>query len=156
MTQLHKRIRNIHAQVLDSCIAVISVGRWYARTTWFKRHLFTSMSSPALSPTWVSQCCLWQRNHQREQGVMDHSLVSHAPYLWHRATTTTYVPTERRRRPHVEAFADNEVPLDPCLSFESEYVPFMMMEWDYYLRSYIDTDNDVSLHVLTLDPVIFV
>ena len=54
VTQSHETIRNIHAQVPDSCIAVINAQ--YARTTWFKRYLFTSMSSPALNPTRASQC----------------------------------------------------------------------------------------------------
>ncbi len=80
VTQSHETIRNIHAQVLDSCIAVI-ITQVIRENHLVQRYLFTSMSSPALDPTRARQCCQRQHYQQRERGVVARSLVLHAPPL---------------------------------------------------------------------------
>ena len=117
MTQSHETIHNIHAQVLDSCIAVI-----FSRPVIRENHLVQKIplyfdeqpsSKPHQSQSMLPATTL-SSTRARCRGTQ--SCITCAPFVAQGYDDTLcslsvlrtdhhHVPKERRRRPHVEAFA---------------------------------------------------
>ena len=121
VTQLHETIRDIHAQVLDSCIAVI-ISRPVIRENHLVRKIPLYFDEGARSKPNLSQSVLpvTTPSTTRAKCRGTQSCVTCAPFvalgyddtlcsLSVLRTDHPHVPTERLRRPHVVAFAKHPV-----------------------------------------------
>jgi hypothetical protein len=119
VTQSHETIHNIHAQVLDSCIAVI-IGRPLIRENHLVQKIPLYFDEVTRSKPNQSQSVLpvtsLSSTRARCRGTQ--SCVTCAPFVAQGYDDTLcslsvlrtdhpHVPTERRRRPHVGAFAEH-------------------------------------------------
>ena len=80
VTQSHETLRLIHAQVIDSCIAVI-ISRPVIRENHKVHRIPLYFDEGTLpGPAIVAR--------DNTINMVARSLVAHAPHLWHKATTT--------------------------------------------------------------------